>query len=158
MAALLKAKLIARGEIDDTHAIVFAVTPMGRKFSSRQSTTGPAAEKQAGETAPKEETGEKPKEAGPGKEGEVPPKADTVTPSHGDIKAEEVNPNVRHIDPELLKSREMRGIEDQGERTPVEMPKPAEAPKAQQLKKRPKSRWGFEQAKKPDQEEEKKDQ
>jgi len=89
-------------------------------------------------------------------EGTLGPERKEENPYEGDIKPEDVNPNVKHLDPKLLQPMEMRITQDRGSDvrdTDTARDSDARAKelmeKVQQSKMKRKSKFGAEQAPKP---------
>jgi YVTN family beta-propeller protein len=82
-------------------------------------------------------------------------------PFEGDIKPEDINPNVRHLDPKLLQPMELRVQGKGSDNTDVVHPEASDdkakdlMDRAKRSRMKPKSRFGFMRAKKPDEEESK---
>jgi PKD repeat protein len=84
------------------------------------------------------------------------------SPFEGDIKPEEVNPNVQHLDPKLLQPMEMRITQDRGSDVRETEPEKDSDTRAKELLERAqrsrskrKSKFGVEQAPKPEKSDEK---
>jgi hypothetical protein len=82
------------------------------------------------------------------------------SPFGDDLKPEEVNPNVQHLDPQLLQPMEMRIAQDRGADTRNTAPEPDAEKRSQLLmekaqvarrrRTKPQSKYGYIQEKKPE--------
>jgi YVTN family beta-propeller protein len=147
--------------------VMYTITDRGREYMAQvkprgtlrmQRVSGPLAAAPAG----REGEEPQPEKHSPGPvpgavlEGTLGETRAEENPFEGDIKPEEVNPNVQHLDPKLLQPMEMRIDPDRGTDVRETVPeKDADTrakelmERAQQSKKKRKSRYGVEQAPKP---------
>jgi YVTN family beta-propeller protein len=85
-------------------------------------------------------------------------------PFGSDIKPEDINPNVKHLDPKLLQPMELRVTQDSGKETSdITHPETVDdktkelMERAKRSRMKPKNRFGFMRAKKPEEEEQDKE-
>jgi YVTN family beta-propeller protein len=122
---------------------------------------GSKTEPSPGNEKPVKEAGTSPSKGGIILERTLGQEHNEENPFEGDIKPEEVNPNVKHLDPKLLQPMELRITQGSSSESD-DATHPADTSdktkelmeRAKRSKEKPRSRFGFMRAKKPEEDEE----